>query len=219
MPPKISKGIEIHTTITCDNHVIIIVLHSQCHIFSILQNTSTHTPTPAPTDQNDSATAHIPTPYTDPFTTNRAETFYPTAVSPLIPDHVRTKPKAKLANPLSDNLCIDPSCTNHNDICLSNHTHCCINRNTSTSTSYIAYKVTMTTAAIWIEPSADYRVSITPKHRDSHILVIYNFGWNGHGIQSNTIVLWSAARSINEGSFSRSQITSSGIVSDSRHRN
>eukprot|EP01083_Nonionella_stella_P111694 327838_1 len=70
----------------------------------------------------------------------------------------------------------------------------------------------------YIEPSADYRVSITPKHRDSHILVIYNFGWNGHGIQSNTIVRWSAARSINEGSFSGSQITSSGIVSDSRHR-
>eukprot|EP01083_Nonionella_stella_P249493 862671_1 len=117
-------------------HVITTLLLLYCTVsvtYLVLQNTSTHTPTPAPTDQNDSATAHIPTPYTDPFTTNRAETFCPTAASALIPDHVRTKPKA---NPLSGNLCIDPSCTNHNDICLSNHTHCCINRNTSTSTSY-----------------------------------------------------------------------------------
>eukprot|EP01083_Nonionella_stella_P111696 327840_1 len=84
MPPKISKGIEIHTTIPCDNHVILLLYCTVSVTYLVLQNTSTHThtSTPAPTDQNDSATAHIPTPYTDPFTTNRAETFYPTAASP-----------------------------------------------------------------------------------------------------------------------------------------
>eukprot|EP01083_Nonionella_stella_P182419 656405_1 len=161
MPPKISKGIEIHTTITCDNHVIIIVLHSQCHIFSILQNTSTHTPTPAPTDQNDSATAHIPTSYTEPFTTNRAETFYPTAASPY---PTTSAPNPKPTPYLTTSASTPPAPTTMTSAYPITPT--VASTGTLQLQRVISHtKVTMTTAAIWIEPSADYRVSITPKHR------------------------------------------------------
>eukprot|EP01083_Nonionella_stella_P209073 758177_1 len=79
-------------------------------------------------------------------------------------------------------------------------------------------KVTVSDESTWIEPSADYRVSITPKYTDSMFLITYNFGWNGYGIDANTVVLWSAARSIGSGSFSREAITSSGTVHSLRHR-
>eukprot|EP00485_Elphidium_margaritaceum_P017365 CAMPEP_0202726242 /NCGR_PEP_ID=MMETSP1385-20130828/184514_1 /ASSEMBLY_ACC=CAM_ASM_000861 /TAXON_ID=933848 /ORGANISM="Elphidium margaritaceum" /LENGTH=869 /DNA_ID=CAMNT_0049392459 /DNA_START=42 /DNA_END=2649 /DNA_ORIENTATION=+ len=79
-------------------------------------------------------------------------------------------------------------------------------------------KATLSPSGTWIEASAEYRVSITPQYADSKISVTFDFGWNGHGLSENTIVLWSAAKSTDSGStFARDTITSAGIASGSRH--
>jgi len=79
-------------------------------------------------------------------------------------------------------------------------------------------KVVTSTSGSWIEPSADYRVSITPKYIDSEILVTYNFGWNGYSIAQNTLVLWSAAKSVGGSDLDHTTLTSSGSASNDRNR-
>eukprot|EP01083_Nonionella_stella_P121728 365851_1 len=72
-------------------------------------------------------------------------------------------------------------------------------------------KVTVSSSG-WIEPSEDYRVSITPKYADSDIHISYHFGWNGYGIGVNTLITWTAAKLVSS-SMIMGNITSSGIDS------
>eukprot|EP01083_Nonionella_stella_P233962 823809_1 len=73
-------------------------------------------------------------------------------------------------------------------------------------------------AAGWQEPSIDYRVSITPKYIDTHILISFHFGWNGYGISEYTLVSWAVGKSIAGASMSREDISSSGQINGVRNR-
>eukprot|EP01084_Bolivina_argentea_P315081 545817_1 len=90
---------------------------------------------------------------------------------------------------------------NSNDVDISNLTARVSNLESSSSQSStgliqmqstISHTKVTVSSNTWIEPSTDYRVIITPKYTDSKILISYHFGWNGYGLNVNTIVSWAA---------------------------
>jgi hypothetical protein len=85
-----------------------------------------------------------------------------------------------------------------------------------TQTTYSNTKVNVTTASSWVEPSTDYRVTITPTFTNSMIHVTFyvplNVYWSG--VSANCLKLFRAFRSV--GGTKNYALSSAGTAGGSR---